>query len=195
MKNTSTRTITGVAILLAIEIIFQVIGNFVAFPGGINLNLALIPIAIGAIVYGPLAGAFIGFMNGLLVLFSPSTQSFFMVNAPLGTVITCLSKGILAGLISGFVYKAISKKNTSIGSIVASLLVPIINTGIFALCAFTVLLPAIRANNSNSESLWKFIFLTLIGFNFIFEFLVTAVLTPAITKIMKIMTRSDKHAL
>ena len=80
------KKITGAAVLLAIEIVFQTIGNYISL-GPISINLSLIPIALGAILYGPFVGAILGFVNGLVVLFAPSTQAIFMAYAPLGTVI------------------------------------------------------------------------------------------------------------
>ena len=53
MKNIGVRKITGVAILLAIEIVLQTIA-FLVRLGPVSLNLALIPIVIAAIVYGHL---------------------------------------------------------------------------------------------------------------------------------------------
>ena len=183
MKNDSIKKITGVAILLAIEIVFQVIGNLITLPGGISINLSLIPIALGAILFGPLAGAFLGFMNGILVLFAPATQSLFFVYAPIGTIITCLSKCTIAGLIAGFIFKWINKKNFLLAAIIASILVPIINTGIFALCALSIILKAIDNMNVNGVNMFRFLFLILITWNFVLEISITTILSPVISKI------------
>lgn len=195
MKNINTKKLTGVAIVLAIEIILQVFGNFLVSLSGVNINLSLIPIAIGAIVYGPFAGGLLGLVNGVIVLFSPSTQAIFFQYAPLGTVLTCLLKCTIAGLMSGLVYKLLKNKNEFVATVIAALLVPVLNTGLFALGAFTVMLEAIKANNSGNENVLKFVFLTMIGLNFIIELSITTVLTPTVEKIRKIMTRSNKHAL
>lgn len=192
MKNESVKKITGVAVLLSIEIIFQVIGNFITFPGGISINLSLIPIALGAILFGPLAGGFLGLMNGLLVLFAPSTQALFYDVAPLGTVITCLSKCTIAGLVAGFVFKLINKKNFLVASIVASLLVPILNTGIFALCALTIIAKAIQNMNESNINIYRFVFLIVITWNFLLEFLITTILSPTIAKVTKIVMKEKE---
>lgn len=192
MKNISVRRITGVAILLAIEVVLQIIA--ILLPTPVSINLSLIPIAIGAIVYGPIAGAFLGLLNGIITLFDPNTYALFFQYAPVGTLITCLVKCTVAGLVSGLVYKLISKKNRTVGAIIASILIPVINSGLFAAACFTILGPAIDANNEG-KTIIEFVFLALIGWNFIFEFGVTSALSPSIVKIMKIMTRSDKHAL
>ena len=192
MKNDSVKKITGIAILIAIEIVFQVIGNFITFPAGVSINLSLIPVALGAILFGPWAGAMLGLINGILVLFAPSTQAIFFDFAPVGTVITCLTKCTAAGLVSGFVFKAIEKKNFLVGAIVASLVVPIINTGIFALCALTIMVKAIENLNTEGINTFRFVFLIVITWNFLLEFTITTVLSPTIAKITKIITKEKQ---
>ena len=191
MKNDSVKKMTGTAILLAIEIVFQVIGNYITFPGGVSINLSLIPVALGAILFGPLSGAFLGLMNGVLVLFAPSTQVLFFQYAPVGTVITCLSKCTIAGLVAGFVFKLINKKNFLVAAIVASLLVPVINTGIFTLCAFTIILKAIEHMNEANINTFRFVFLIVITWNFLLEFLITTILSPTIAKVTKIISKEQ----
>ena len=51
----TTRTITGTALLTAIELVLIVISNYVAI-GPVNINLALVPIAVAGMVFGPLSG-------------------------------------------------------------------------------------------------------------------------------------------
>lgn len=194
MKNESVKKITGIAILIAIEIVLQIIGNYVAI-GPISLNLALIPIALCAIMYGPLAGGLIGLVNGILILFAPSTQGLFLVYAPVGTVFTCLLKCTIAGLVSGLVYELISKKNDLVAVIVASLLVPVVNTGLFALASMTIIVEAVRQAqillNSTGMNFYRFLFLIFIGWNFIFEFGITAVLSPTVYKVLKIVRKEE----
>lgn len=190
MKNIRVRTITGMAILLAIEIIFQTLGNLILI-GPVNINLSLIPVALGAMLYGPCAGAFLGLCNGIHVIL---TDGFFMPIAPWGTILVCVLKCTLAGFISGLAFKAIGKKNKVVGAIISSMLVPIINTGLFVVGCFTVLGPAIDANKGG-QNIYEYIFLVLVLWNFVFEFTTVTILGPSISKIIKIVTRSDKHAL
>ena len=192
MKNTSVRKITGVAILLALEIVLQTIGNLI--PGEITVNLSLIPIALGAIVYGPVAGAFLGLCNGAMVLAAPDTLSFFWPSTPIGTLVTCLVKCTLAGAISGLVFKLFKGKHLYAGCLISSLLIPIINTGLFLVFCFTILRPAYDANELG-QNIATTIFTIPLLINFVIEFGSMLFLTPAILKIYKIMTRTDKHAL
>ena len=130
MKNTNVRRITGIAILLAIEIVLQTLGNYIAVFG-ISINLALVPIAVGAIVYGPIADAFLGLCNGAMVLASPSTQALYFQYSPVGTVFTCLLKATLAGAVSGLIFMAMKKNHSRAGGIISSVIVPILNTALF----------------------------------------------------------------
>ena len=184
------KKITGVAVLLAIEIVLQTIGNFITL-GPISINLSLIPIALGAILYGPLAGALLGFINGLLVLFAPSTQAIFMAYAPLGTVITCLFKCTIAGFISGLVYKLIAKKNSLVATIIASLLVPIINTGLFIVGCYIFFSSWVIQGSASFSNQFTFFLMGVLGWNFLFEFGVTSILSTTLARIIRIVKKEQ----
>ena len=188
------KKITGLAILIAIEIVLQIIGNYVAFPGGIAINLALIPIALGAIMYGPLAGAILGFINGLIVLFAPSTFAFWAYSK-LGTIVTCISKCTIAGTVSGLLYNLISKKNKVVGSVVASLVIPIINTTLFVVLYVTIFNGLYKESAPADMTFLKLLFTTFIAINFILEFSITTVLSPTINKIIRIVRKDEENAL
>ena len=183
-KYFNTKLITTTAILLSIEIVLQILGNYIVIPGGFaNLNFSLIIIALGAILYGPVVGGFLGLVSGLLTLFSPSTISVFFSISPVGTVLTCLLKTTLAGVIAGLLMIPFRKYNKDLaGAIVVSILVPVINTGVFAifcLLFFMNLLEGINPTNVAGA-----LFISLIGFNFIFEVLTTVIVSPSLYKIM-----------
>ena len=192
-RSAKVKKITGVAILIAIEIVLQTIGNFLAVTG-VAINLALIPIALGAIMYGPLAGAILGFVNGFVVLYAPSTMAFWSYSA-VGTILTCLSKCTIAGAVSGFLYMLISKKNKLIGSIVASLIIPVLNTTIFVVLYVTVFNGMYKESVPADMTLLKLLFTTFIAINFILEFSITTVLTPTINKIIRIVRKDEENAL
>ena len=73
----NTRMIATKGILTAIEILLQVIGNYLAPGGFTSLNFSLIIIALGAIMYGPVIGGFLGFVSGIMTVFAPSTLYYF----------------------------------------------------------------------------------------------------------------------
>ena len=188
MKNDQVRRITGVAILLAIEIVLQAMGNYIT-PGVVSINLSLIPIALGAILYGPFAGALLGFGNGLVVLLSPSTEAFLSYSL-FGTIVVCLLKCTIAGLFAGLLYKLIAKKHSLLGAIVASLIVPVVNTGLFVLAVFTIFFGLFQPIGSTDE-IMKYVFLIMIGWNFVIEFSLTAILSPTIARVINIIKKEQ----
>ena len=189
----NTRMIATVGILLTIEILLQVLGNFVVIPGGFaSLNFSLIIIALGAILYGPVIGGFLGFVSGLLTIFAPSTLSYFYSVSPIGTILTCLLKTTLAGIVAGLVMLIFKKHDKTLaGSIIVSIIVPTVNTGIFAI--FCLLFFMDRLSEINPTNIASALFLTLIGFNYIFEVLVTTIVTPSLLKIMEHVSINNRE--
>ena len=175
--------IATTGILLAVEIVLQVLGNYIVIPGGFaNLNFSLIIIALGAMMYGPIVGGFLGFISGVLILFAPSTISYFFSVSPLGTILTCILKTTVAGIVAGFIAKALKNKNDTLGSILASIAVPVINTGLFTI--FCILFFQSRLQEINSNNIAAALFLGMIGFNFIIEIIITLIVALSLYKIV-----------
>jgi thiamine transporter ThiT len=180
VKNMSNskliRKITATAMLTALVVVFQFIGNQIVI-GPVSINLSLLPIAMGAILYGPFVGLFLGMVNGALVLLGPGMSLFYDINIPL-TVLVCLLKTGLAGLISGLIFKLFEKKAPIPGMIIASLIVPVINTGIYIIACYTVF--------RSQVGLLISIFLL---YNFLFEFGAAIILSPALVSVIKVVTK------
>ncbi len=174
--------IATTGVLVAIEVVIQLIGNYVVIPGGFaNLNFSLIIIALGAMMYGPVVGGFLGLVSGVLTLVSPSTISYFFSVSPIGTILACILKTTLAGVAAGFIVKLLRNKNEVLGIILASIAVPVINTGIFSI--FCVLFFMQRLKEINPNNIAGALFLGMIGFNFVFEILTTVIIAPSLYKI------------
>jgi len=127
------RYIANLGIFTALVVALGFVSNYVTI-GTVNINLSLFIIVLGACLLGPVAGLWLGLVDGIMCIVAPSTLEFFMPVNPVMTVILCLLKTGLAGLVCGLVFKAfcaMKKDRRLIGVIVVSLLVPIINTGIF----------------------------------------------------------------
>lgn len=198
MKN--TRTITGLAILTAIVIVLQLLGSFIRF-GMFSISLVLIPIVIGAALYGWLAGAWLGFVFGVVVLLSGDAAAFLAVDV-FGTILTVLLKGTLAGLCAGLVYKALGQRGiflniessgkqvwrTDLGVAVAAIVCPIVNTGIFLLGCLLFFLPTITAWGEafGFPSVGNYMIFGLVGGNFLFEVLFNIILSPLIVRLVEI---------
>ncbi len=183
----STKYIVTLAIFISFEIVLTMISNYINI-GQVNINLALIPICVAAIMLGPLAGFIVGFINGILTLISPSTIAIFMPLSPFGTVLVCLFKTALAGLVCGLIFKLLMRiKNfNSIASmVIASLCVPIVNTGLFSLGAITFFRDFLLSGVSEQfPNIWLFLILGVIGWNFIIEVVTTIVVSPFVAKIL-----------
>ena len=168
MRNPFTvRNMPYIAILMAVEIVLQFIGNAIAF-GPVSINLSLVPIALGAMIFGPWVGLFLGIMNAIFVLMAPSTMLFYNISV-IGTIITCLVKSSLAGFLGGIFYMLINKRNNFLASVVTSVSIPVINTGVFVICCLIFFRPFLEANYGAFSSIYEFLFIGMIGWNFIFE--------------------------
>ena len=191
-KRISTRTLTGLALFTAIVVVLQFLGAFVRF-GPFSISLVLIPIVVGAALYGHFAGAWLGFVFGMVVLLSGDAAAFLAVN-PLGTVLTVLLKGALAGLCAGLVYRALEKVNGWLAVILAAVAAPVVNTGIFLVGCVLFFMPTITewATGMGFPSVGNYMIFGLVGANFLFELLFNIVLSPVIVRLIKI-GRKNRH--
>ena len=180
-KKITTRQIVITGLMLALMIILQIIGNYLQF-GPVNINISLVAIVLAAVLGGPLSGAIVGFFNGVMALLSPSTIAVFMPVSPVGTVLACLLKCTLAGLVSGIIFNLLKKKNKVLSLIVSSLLVPIINTGIFIIFCLIFFRPILESNVTSGAfpNIWMFLIVGFIGWNFLVELVSTTVLSPIV---------------
>ena len=112
--NTKTRTLVGTGILTAIVIVLQSMALAIRF-GTFSITLVLIPIVVGAALYGIKAGAWLGFVFGVVVT-ATDAGAFLAINVP-GTVATCILKGMMAGLVAGLIYKALENKQTVVDEV------------------------------------------------------------------------------
>ena len=187
------------AMLAALIVVLQLVGGSIPI-GLIPLTFALIPIVVGAILLGPVGGAVLGFIFGLVtVIMTPGNlilMTLFQAN-PVAYVILALAKATLAGLGGGLVYVALSKcfrgRFVYLTTLLASIAVPIINTGVFVLgmmvffsdtaAVMPQLFPQVFGTYIGA---FQVVFIGFAGFNFVGEFLVNLVLSPAVTRIIQI---------
>ena len=181
--KTNTRKIAGVGLLTAVVVVLQLLGSFIHF-GPFSISLVLIPIVVGASLYGVLSGAWLGLAFGITVLISGNAAAFLAVN-PGGTVVTVLLKGALAGLLAGAVYKAIEKKNKVIATIVAAIICPVVNTGIFLIGCRLFFFDTIKTWAAGTN-VFVYMITGLVGFNFLFELGLNIILSPTIVKLTKL---------
>ena len=189
MNLKNTRTLTGVAVFTAIVIVLQLLGSFIRF-GPFSISLVLIPIVVGAALYGQGAGAWLGFIFGLVVLLSGDAAAFLTVN-PLGTILTVLVKGAAAGFFAGLVFRALEKKNKTVAVVASALTAPVVNTGIFLIGCLLFFMETIAgwATAMGFPSAGNYMIFGLAGGNFLFEVLFNIVLSPVILRLINIGRR------
>lgn len=186
-KNLQINLAMG-AILTAVVIVLQFMGSFIKF-GPFSVSLVLVPIIVGAAVCGPKVSAWLGFVFGMIVLFMDAS-AFLAISVP-GTIITVLLKGVACGLVAGLVYKPISKKSKYGAVVVSAIVCPIVNTGIFLLGCVVFFFDTIKQWGAGAgyENAFAYMFLGLVGANFLFEMATNIVLCPAIVRILNIKRR------
>lgn len=194
MKNSnkiSTKTLALCSILTALVIILQFMGSFIKL-GTFSISLVLIPIVIGAATCGIGAGAWLGFIFGLIVLLSGDAALFLGINAP-GAIITVMLKGILCGTFAAVAYNLFKKKNRTLAVIVAAIVCPLVNTGIFLLGCRAFFFPAIMqwTEQLGFDNAVQYMIFGLVGANFLFELGVNIVVSPVIVRLLNI--RKKQH--
>ena len=112
MKNTNTKTLTRVALLVAIELVMKLVGLGSVPVGPLYMSFLTLPIAVGAITMGPAVGALLGGVFGAVSFYDAITGASAMTGAlfqvsPLNTFILCVGMRMLMGLCCGLIFKAL----------------------------------------------------------------------------------------
>ena len=185
----SVQTLTLGAVLTALVVLLQLMGSFIRF-GTFSISLVLVPIVIGAATCGVLVGGWLGLVFGIAVLLSGDAAVFLGIHA-IGTVITVLLKGLLAGLAAGFVYKLLEKYNRYAAVVAAAIACPIVNTGVFLLGCLVFFLDTIKSW-AGGDGLGYYMIVILVGGNFLFELLFNIVLSPIVVRLLDIWKKPAK---
>lgn len=187
-KKTNTKALVLGALLTAIVVVLQMLGQFIKL-GPFSISLVLIPIVVGAAMCGPKISAWLGFVFGIVVLFTDAA-AFLAISVP-GTIITVLLKGIACGLAAGLVYRVLEHVNQYLAVLVAAIVCPIVNTGIFLLGGVIFFLDTIAewATMFGYANAGEYMFLGMVGGNFLAEFAINLVLSPVIVRLLHIGKR------
>lgn len=181
-----TKKIVGIGLFTAIVVVLQLLGGGIRF-GMFSISLVLVPIVVGAAIYGWQAGAWLGFAFGVTVLLSGDAGAFLAVD-PLATVLVVLVKGTLCGLFSGLTYKLLEHSNQVVAVIASAIVCPVVNTGVFLLGCQLFFLETINewAAMYGYDNAGTYMIFGLAGINFLIELGVNIVLAPVITQLIKI---------
>lgn len=182
MNNAKIKRMAGIALLMALVIVLQFVGGMIPPIGGFSISLVLIPIVLGAAVYGPEAGAVLGAAFGVIVTINCITGSdvggamVFQANPVLCTLVV-LGKGTLAGLASGLVYKMFKHWNGYAAMILSAVVCPVVNTGTFILCMMTFFKDVLAVWAGGGEIV-AYVLSGLVLCNFVPELIINVVFSP-----------------
>lgn len=178
------------ALLTAMVAILAYFGGFIKIGGLASISLTLIPVVIGAALCGAWAGAWLGGVSGAIFFATADAAFWFGLSIP-GTIITVMTKGILAGLCAGLVYKLLEKRNRYLAVIVSAVVCPVVNTAIFLLGSMIFFVDTVNAGASaEGISVFAYLIIFFVGLNFVFELLANIILSPAILRIINIRKKN-----
>lgn len=197
-KHASIVKMVQLAVLTAIVLVLQFTGTAIPLPFlGTKISLVLIPIALGAMVLGPAAGAWLGivfgavaYIGGGVMGMDPFTLFLFQSN-PIVTALICFVKGGLAGYLAGLSYRLLKEKNTLVAVFVAAAVTPIVNTGVFLLGCLTILgtIEGFMEFAGIGGTAVYFLFIGCAGWNFLFEFLLNMILAPSLERVTRVVEK------
>lgn len=192
--NVRKIAVTGVLSALSIALNFTPLG-YIYIPGlAVQITLMHIPVIVGAILEGPVAGAFIGLVFGLSSFYTAAVSPMPIAFAFLNPLVSILPR-ILIGVVAYYVYHAMDKisdnKRTSISIGVSAVLGTTTNTAgvlgmiyiLYAKRYIEALIPMLGLPETTSPA---YIFLSAVP-NYIAELIASVVICiPVVLAIRKI---------
>lgn len=138
MKKNDIRTLTRLALLVAIELVMKAVGLGSVPVGPLYMSFLTLPIAVGAITMGPAAGAVLGGVFGAVSFYDAVTGASAMTGAlfqvsPVNTFILCVGMRVLMGVCVGLIFNAVKNfdKPGTWSYIVSAMCAPALNTLFF----------------------------------------------------------------
>ncbi|MBQ3090381.1 MAG: ECF transporter S component [Oscillospiraceae bacterium] len=137
-RPSNIRYMTQLALLIAVELVMKTLGLGSVPFGPLNMSFLTVPIAVGAIIMGPAAGAIMGGAYGIMSYYDAitgvgnMTAIFFQLD-PVNTFILCAGTRILLGFCVGWIFKAARKldKKGIVSYYLGALSAPLLNTCFF----------------------------------------------------------------
>ncbi len=190
-----TLKMVQVAFMAALIVVLQLVSTMTAGLLPVNITLTLMPIVIGGMLLGPLYGAALGIIFGIIVLvlcaagMDVGGAILFQAN-PFLCSLLCLVKGGAAGYFPALLFHKttnITKKSnehffgiTMLGAAIC----PILNTGIFCL-GMVLFYKDILMTWAGGTNVITYMLLGLTGINFVIEFAINVTLCPLVVHSLK----------
>ena len=195
MRNQKIKRMAAVALLMALVVVMQFVSGLIPPVGGFSISLVLIPVVLGSALYGPGVGALLGGTCGVIVFINcvtgadPGGAMVFQAN-PVLCFLVVMAKGMLAGLLSGWVYRLLKNKNTYLAMLCAAIICPVVNTGVFVVCMLTFFKDVLSAWAGGGDLL-AYILTGLVVANFLPEMIINVVFSPAGQRIAHVVQKND----
>ena len=182
MRNQKIKRMVGIALLMALVLIMQFLGGVLTTASGFSISLVLIPIVLGAAVYGPSAGAILGATFGAIVYINcvngtDMGGAMVFQASPVLCLLVVMGKGILAGLAAGGVYRLLKGKNAYLAMLLAAIICPVVNTGTFIICMMTFFTDVLSAWADGGDVI-AYVLTGLVLANFVPELIINVVFSP-----------------
>lgn len=186
------KMLTRLALLVAIELVMKAVGLGSVPMGPLYMSFLTLPIAVGAIAMGPVAGLVLGGVFGAVSFYdaitggSAMTSALFQVS-PVHTFILCVVTRMLMGLCVALIFAALRKADQVGGwsYILSAMMAPALNTLFFM--GYIVLafyncdyVQGLVAKNGAANPL-MFVVL-LVGIQGVAEFLVSGILGGVVAR-------------
>ena len=194
MKNrTNVRWLTQLSLLVAILLVMNYIPllGYVQF-GPISASLLTVPVAIGAMTMGPLAGAILGGVFGATSFIqmvegkSQMGTQLFSVN-PFGAFVVSFVARVLMGPCAALIFNALRKampKKEKLCCVIGAICTPVLNTvffmGFLVLFFYNCDYVQNVAQTLDATNVFMFI-VYLVGVQAVIEWLICGVVASAVT--------------
>ncbi|MBF1319235.1 ECF transporter S component [Mogibacterium diversum] len=137
-KLSNPKFLAQLALLVAVELVMKITGLGSVPIGPIYMSFLTLPVAIGAILMGPLAGAILGGVFGIASFVDAISGASAMGGvlfqvAPFKTFVLCVITRIFMGFLAGVVFKIVNKifRGHTIAYSIGAISAPLLNTLFF----------------------------------------------------------------
>ena len=194
-KGMSTKLLAQVALLIAIEFVMRLLGLGSVPVGPLVMSFLTLPIAIGAMLIGPVAGAILGAVFGILSLTDAisgrsAMTGFFFQYSPVSTIILCVGMRVLMGVCCAYVFRLFAKLDKDektwsyfVGALSAPLLNTIFFMGYIILVFYNTEFVQNLVTKLGAANPFSFVIL-LVGTQGLIEAVVVGVLGGILTKVL-----------
>lgn len=200
-KFTNLQRMVLIAVLAAIIVFLMLSGlGYIPTGFGFTITILMIPVAIGAILLGPAAGAILGAVFGLTSLATCFLSMdvlgvALLAISPWKTVLVCIIPRTLVGFLCGWIFRALNKvdKSRIVSYGVASVSAALFNTALFLTGLWLAFGsdPAVTQYTGGSSDLFVIIG-ALGGVNAIIEAVACLILGTAIAKTLDIVMSKSR---